>query len=92
VPAPSSAASRYRLRHPWAVRPVADKWIYSTVPAESVYVATFPLFCLDAADSDLHPDHVEAHHRPSRDVTLDVWRSENLDGMIRSQAEWDRIE
>ena len=54
-------ADLHVLAHPWAVRPVADKWIYSIVPRKSVYVLTYPLFCLEAKDSELHRSHVDSY-------------------------------
>ncbi|MHC5113418.1 MAG: glycosyltransferase family 25 protein [Planctomycetota bacterium] len=84
-------STRYVLRHPWAVRPVADKWLYAMLPPSSVYVATYPLFCLDACDSELHPDHVDRYHRPSRDVTVELWEQDGLDELVLAQRSWDEL-
>ncbi|MCH9714099.1 MAG: hypothetical protein K0U63_06075 [Cyanobacteria bacterium] len=68
------AAQWHPLSHPWQIRPVADKWLYGALPAGSCQVATYPHFCLEAADSSLHQQHVAAYHRPSRAITLELWR------------------
>ncbi len=79
------------LVHPWGIRPVADKWIYGSLPPGSCQVATYPHFCLEAQDSTLHVDHVEAFHKPSRKVTIDIWKEDNRLKLIESQEMWDKI-
>ena len=88
--------SRYKqnwhpMLYPWRIRPVADKWIYGALPRESCQVATYPHFCLDAEDSALHLDHVEAFHRPSRQVTLSIWKRDQRKDLIEAQVAWDQI-
>jgi hypothetical protein len=70
--------------YPWRIRPVADKWLYASLPPNSCFVATYPHFCLTAEDSDLHPDHVHSYHRPSRDITLDLWRLDQRHKLIEA--------
>jgi hypothetical protein len=79
------------LLHPWRVRPVADKWLYACLPAEACHVATFPLFCLEAEDSALHPEHVDAFHQPSRRTTLAIWEEEGCGGLLEAQRAWEAI-
>ena len=79
------------LLHPWRIRPVADKWLYGALPPGSCQVATYPHFCLEAQDSWLHQEHVEAFHKPSRDVTLNVWRRDQRAALLVAQQTWDRI-
>ena len=79
------------LLHPWKIRPVADKWIYGALPPGSCQVATYPHFCLDAEDSALHFEHVEAFHRPSRTITLSIWRKDQRQDLIKAQRDWDLI-
>ena len=69
-----------------------DKWLYAMLPRGSVYVSCYPLFCLDAADSDLHPDHVDRFHRASREATLSIWQSDGLHALVEAQRRWDEIE
>jgi hypothetical protein len=79
------------LLHPWRIRPVADKWLYGALPPGSCQVATYPHFCLEAQDSSLHQDHVQAFHQPSRDVTLQIWQEDHRDQLIAAQRQWDLI-
>lgn len=88
---PDPSARLHRWFHPWAVRPVADKWIYASMPTGSVHVLAFPLFCIDASGSQLHPSDVAQFHHPSRDATMEIWRSERLDALIHAQEQWDAI-
>ena len=85
------ASPWHLLLHPWRIRAVADKWLYGALPPGSCQVATYPHFCLDAEDSTLHQDHVEAFHRPSRDVTLNIWRRDQRNGLLNAQHSWDQI-
>jgi hypothetical protein len=92
--APARWAARHAPRwhpllHPWRVRPVADKWLYACLPADACHVATFPLFCLEAEDSALHPEHVDAFHRPSRQATLAIWEEEGCTGLLDAQRIWE---
>jgi len=89
--APDPSARLQWLRHPWPVRPVADKWIYALMPARSVRVLAFPLFCPDASGSQLHPADVAQFHHPSRTATLDLWRNDGLDALLDAQGRWDAI-
>ena len=79
------------MLHPWKIRPVADKWLYGTLPPGSCQVATYPHFCLDAENSALHPEHVEAFHRPSRAATINIWERDNRKGLLESQKFWESI-
>ena len=79
------------MLHPWRIRPVADKWLYGTLPPGSCQVATYPHFCLDAENSALHPEHVEAFHRPSRAATINIWERDNRKGLLESQKFWESI-
>ena len=79
------------LLHPWQIRPVADKWIYGALPPGSCQVSTYPHFCLEAKDSALHIEHVEAFHKPSRDITLAIWKSDHRNSLLKAQHIWDQI-
>jgi hypothetical protein len=79
------------LTYPYNVRPVADKWIYASVPFGSVYVVTYPIFCLEARDSDLHSEHVEAFHKPSREITLKLWQKDNATELINAFRNWESV-
>lgn len=79
------------LFHPHGVRPVADKWLYGSVKAASVWVTTYPLFCLDASDSAIHPEHLELYQIPSRAFTLQIWREDGRRDLIEAQRCWDRL-
>ena len=79
------------LMHPWRIRPVADKWIYGALPPGSCQVATYPHFCLEAEDSALHLEHVNAYHKPSRDITLCIWKRDNRQKLLECQQSWDKI-
>ena len=81
----------HTMLHPWRIRPVADKWFYGTLPPGSCQVATYPHFCLDAEDSTLHDEHVEAFHKPSRNITMNIWRDHNRMRLIEAQQTWDSI-
>jgi hypothetical protein len=85
------AQGPHHLRHPWAVRPVADKWLYACLPEASVLVLSVPLFCLDATDSEVHRGHVERFHRSSREVTCALWEEAGLTGLLEALSEWDRV-
>ncbi len=86
------AGQWHPLSHPWQIRPVADKWLYGALPAGSCQVATYPHFCLEAADSSLHQQHVEAYHRPSREITLEIWRRGGRQDLLAAQERWDSIQ
>jgi hypothetical protein len=88
---PDPSARFHSWCHPWAVRPVADKWMYASVPTGSVRVLAFPLFCPDASGSQLHPSDVAQFHHPSRDATLEIWRREGIEALINAQQQWDAI-
>ena len=77
--------------YPWLIRPVADKWIYGSLPHGSCQVATYPHFCLEAEESSLHIKHVESYHKPSRRITLSIWERDKREEMLRSQLIWDSI-
>lgn len=79
------------LLHPYRIRPVADKWIYGSLPPGSCQVATYPHFCLDAVDSNLHLDHVGSFHKPSRDTTINIWARDQRYPLIEAQQFWDNI-
>ena len=79
------------LVHPWRIRPVADKWIYGALPKGSCQVATYPHFCLEAEDSDLHSEHVELFHKPSREITLKIWKDDQRDILLNAQKAWDNV-
>jgi len=79
------------LLHPWGCRPVADKWLYACLPEGSCQVLTYPLFCLEAEESSLHPSHVDAYHRPSRQITLELWQQDGLTALLEAQRQWDAI-
>ena len=78
------------LSHPRKIRPVADKWLYSCLPTSSSWVCTYPLFCLEAINSDLHIKHVENFHLPSRITTLDLWRKDNSVELIKAFSSWNK--
>jgi hypothetical protein len=79
------------LVHPHGVRPVADKWLYGSLPAQAVWVGTYPLFCLDASDSAIHPEHLEAYQAPSRAFTLDTWAQDQRLALLEAQRQWDAL-
>lgn len=79
------------LIHPWRIRPVADKWLYGSLPTGSCRVATYPHFCLEAEDSFLHQEHVKDFHQPSRDVTLSTWARDHRNQLLSCQRNWDSI-
>ena len=79
------------LVHPRGVRPVADKWLYGSLPAAAVWVVAYPLFCLDACDSAIHPDHIVAYHLPSRSLTLQTWVDDGRLRLLEAQQQWDAI-
>ena len=85
------AAQWHPLSHPWPIRPVADKWLYGALPSGSCQVATYPHFCLEATDSSLHHQHVEAYHRPSRNITLELWQRDGRQRLLATQRQWDGI-
>ncbi len=59
--------------------------------AAGVLVATPGLFCLDAADSDIHADHVARFHAESRRVTLELWAADGREDLLAAQRAWDEI-
>lgn len=79
------------LIHPWRIRPVADKWLYGSLPSGSCRVATYPHFCLEAQDSSLHQQHVAAFHQPSRAITLQIWQADHREELLAAQRKWDSI-
>lgn len=79
------------LPYPRKIRPVADKWIYASVPQGSVYVLTYPLFCLEARYSGLHHEHVENFHLPSREVTLQIWKADGYSRLLEAYEKWKQI-
>ena len=79
------------MTYPWKIRPVADKWIYGSLPQGSCQVSTYPHFCLEAEESTLHDDHVDKYHKPSREVTLDIWKEDGKQELISAQKHWDSI-
>ena len=85
-------AQWHPLSHPWQIRPVADKWLYGALPPGSCQVATYPHFCLEAADSSLHHEHVAAYHRPRREITLELWLQDGRHDLLAAQQQWDRIQ
>lgn len=76
------------LGHPRDVRPVADKWLYASLPLDSCWVSTFPIFCLEARTSSLHQEHVHTFHQASRRVTLDLWNSGGHQALIDAEKDW----
>ena len=78
------------LGHPRNVRPVADKWLYASLPPDSCYVSTFPLFCLEAETSSLHQDHVTSFHQASRHLTLELWREGRHQALLDAHAAWKK--
>ena len=79
------------LIHPWKIRPVADKWIYGALPPETCQVSTYSNFCLDADDSTLHREHIDAYHKPSRQTTLNIWKRDKRHDLLSAQKIWDSI-
>jgi hypothetical protein len=88
LPADPDAAPK-SLRHPCLVRPVADKWLYAMLPADTVFVAAVPILTLDAADSELHPGHVDRFHRGSREMVESIWREGGWIELAEALAAWD---
>ncbi|MGA1018619.1 MAG: hypothetical protein ACO3YY_11630, partial [Phycisphaerales bacterium] len=88
LPADPDAAPK-SLRHPCLVRPVADKWLYAMLPADTVFVAAVPILTLDAADSELHPGHVDRFHRGSREMVESIWREGGWTELAEALAAWD---
>lgn len=85
------ASQWHPLTHPWSIRPVADKWLYGALPARTCRVATYPHFCLEGEDSSLHQQHVNDYHRPSREITLEIWRNDHRQELLAAQETWDMI-
>ena len=79
------------LLHPWGCRPVADKWLYASLPQGSCQVLSYPRFCLEAEESSLHPRHVQAFHSPSRQITLELWQQDGMQALLEAQRQWDAI-
>lgn len=80
------------IRHPWAVRPVADKWLYSMLPRDAVFMANVPIFTQDAVDSELHSDHVERFQRGSRREVEAIWREAGWSELAKALAAWDSVD
>ena len=80
------------LGHPRQIRPVADKWLYASLPIEKCWVITFPLFILEAETSSLHKDHVNSFHLASRKITLDIWGSNKYYHLIEADKRWRSID
>ncbi|MCB4411494.1 hypothetical protein [Synechococcus sp. MU1611] len=76
------------LGHPLNVRPVADKWLYASLPPGSCWVSTFPLFCLEAETSSLHQEHVTSFHQASRNMTLKLWREGGHRPLLDAYEAW----
>lgn len=89
---PDEAETASPIRHPWGVRPVADKWLYAMLPRESVFAAAVPILTLDARDSELHPDHVDRFHRGSREMVESIWREAGWAELAASLAAWDAVD
>ena len=85
------SSNLHLLLHPSRIRPVADKWIYGSLPPGTCQVATYPHFCLDAVDSNLHVDHVSSFHKPSRDTTINIWARDKRFNLIEAHQSWDNI-
>ena len=79
------------LGHPRNVRPVADKWLYASLPPGSCWVSTFPLFCLEAETSSLHQDHVTSFHQASRHVTLQLWSEGRHQELLKAAQGWKKL-
>ena len=79
------------LIHPWKIRPVADKWIFGSLPKNSCYVANYPFFCLDGENSSLHSDHVNKYHIPSKQATVDIWSAEGNILLLNAFKKWVAI-
>ncbi len=80
------------LGHPRNVRPVADKWLYASLPKNSCWVSTFPIFCLEAQSSSLHKSHVKTFHNASKLMTLEIWKEGGHSQLIKAFHEWNEIE
>ena len=76
------------LGHPRNVRPVADKWLYASLPPGSCWVSTFPLFCLEAETSSLHHEHVKSFHQASRGMTLKLWHEGGHQALLNAYQTW----
>jgi len=79
------------IYHPWSIRPVADKVLYGYLPKRCSSVLTFPLFCLDSQDSDIHSLHVSQYHTGSRENTQKLWEKEGLISFVNAQKYWDKL-
>ena len=79
------------LSHPYATRPVADKWLYACIPANQCWVCTYPLFCLEAKTSNIHQKHVNSFHSPSKSTTLEIWQKDKSLSLVKSFLEWEKI-
>ena len=79
------------MMYPWKLRPVADKWLYAALPSGSCQVATYPHFCLDAEDSQLHIAHVNDFHKPSRETTINIWKRDHRFDLLSALNAWDNI-
>ena len=88
----STYASHWHpLVHPWCIRPVADKWIYGSLPPGTCQVATYPHFCLEASSSTLHEDHINEFHKPSREITIEIWKEDQRNKLIQAQQTWENF-
>ena len=76
------------LGHPCNVRPVADKWLYASLPIDKCWVATFPLFILEAKTSGIHQEHIQKFHKASRNKTLKIWEAFGYSSLIKADQNW----
>jgi len=83
--------STHLLGHPRQVRPVADKWLYASLPVEKCWVLTFPLFILEAETSSLHQSHVSSFHNASRKITQVIWHAYKYKELIQADKKWKSI-
>lgn len=81
----------FLLGHPQNIRPVADKWLYASLKPEQCFIATFPIFCLEAIDSSINQNHVNSYHYASRKQTLEIWRKGNYKHLINAYEMWSKI-
>lgn len=79
------------LEIPRSIRPVADKWIYASLPAESCFVLNFPIFCLDAETSSLHNSHVKSFHNASKQATLKIWNQNSYDYLVKNYNDYREV-
>ena len=74
----------YFLKHPFNVRPVADKAIYANIPIHRIHVLTFPLFCLESIDSTVHQEHTSLFHASSANKTIDIWKKYGFNDLVEA--------